>query len=88
MTNNGIIQHPSTPEHEIDPRFPAELALKKSLPDLLAILTDFGFDCRSDEFQKDFHIVVEILRALLYAQLGIYHDVQTGLSTQKDAPTE
>ena len=43
MTNNGIIQHPSTPEHEIDPRFPAELALKKSLPDLLAILTDFGF---------------------------------------------
>ena len=88
MTNIGIIQHPSTPDHEIDPRFPAEAALKESLPQLLEILMEFGFDCQCDDFKKDFRIVVEILRALLYAQLGIHHDVQTGLSTQKDDPTE
>lgn len=86
MRNNGIIQHPSTPEHEIDPRFPAEAALKEALPEVLEILMEYGFDCRGDTFQKDFRIIVEILRAILYAQLGLYHDVQAGLSTQKDVP--
>lgn len=86
MRNNGIIQHPSTPEHEIDPRFPAEAALKEALPEVLEILMEYGFDCRGDTFQKDFRIIVEILRAILYAQLGLHHDVQVGLSTQKDVP--
>ena len=88
MIDKGVIQHPSTPDHEIDPRFPAEAVLKEALPKLLETLMEFGFDCRCDEFQADFRIMVEILRAVLYAQLGLHHDVQTGLSTQRDEPTE
>ena len=78
-----IVQHPSTPDHEIDPRYSAEEALKEALPPLLETLMDFGFDCQPKDFQTDFRMVVEILRALLYAQMGIHHDVQTGLSTKK-----
>ena len=52
MTDKGILQHPSTPEHEIDLRFPAEMALKESLPQLLEILMEFGFDCQCDDFKK------------------------------------
>ena len=52
MTDKGILQHPSTPEHEIDLRYPAELALKESLPQLLATLVQFGFDCDCDDCEK------------------------------------
>ena len=64
MTNIGIIQHPSTPDHEIDPRFPAEAALKESLPELLETLLQFGFDCRCDDFQKDFVKITISFKAL------------------------
>ena len=79
-----IVQHPSTPDHALDPRYPAEEALRESLTPLLETLMDFGFDCECDDFRKDFRVVVEILRALLYAQMGIHHDVQMGLNTKKD----
>ena len=52
--------------------------------DTIALLMDFGFDCECDDFRKDFRVVGEILRALLYAQMGIHHDVQMGLNTKKD----
>jgi len=81
-----IVQHPSTPEEVKSPQLPAEDALSEALPMLIDILIDSGFDCHCEVFQRDFRIVVELLRAILYGQLGIKHELQRGLGSNNPIP--
>lgn len=78
MTNK-IVQHPSTPEHIKDPTYLAENCLTESMPILIDILDSHGFDVRTENFQQDFRLIVEMLRAMMFGQLGVHHDLHIGL---------
>lgn len=81
-----IVQHPSTPDHMIRPETPAESVLSEAMPELLEIMMEHGFNCEGDTFKRDFRIVVELLRAVLYGQLGIEHELQSGLGKNNPIP--
>jgi len=83
-----IIQHPSTPDSVKRPHLPAEDALQEALPLLIEVLLECGFDCESEEFQRDFRIVVELLRAILYGQLGLSHELHKGLGENNPLPDD
>ena len=77
--NNNIVQHPSTPDDIRQPNLRAALLLQEIVPLTLEIMQEFGFETTSDGFVKDYKIVIEITRAILYGQLGIRHDLHIGL---------
>ena len=76
-----IVQHPSTPEDLRQPEVLAERLLSEMCPLMIELIADWEFDIHSEEFSLDFRIVVEILRAILYGQLGVKHDLQIGLGS-------
>ena len=76
-----IVQHPSTPEDLKQPEVIAERLLAELCPLILELIDDWEFDIHSEDFSRDFRIVVEVMRAILYGQLGIQHDLQVGLGT-------
>lgn len=82
MKNKKVIQHPSTPDLMADPAPIAEECLSEMIPLMIDSLDAHGFDVSDKDFQKDFRIVVEFLRAILFGQLGISHDLQVGLGEQ------
>ena len=77
--NNKIVQHPSTPEDLKHPETPADELLAEMCPLMIDMIHDWGFNIQEETFQQDFRIVVEILRAVLYGQLGVEHELQVGL---------
>ena len=76
-----IVQHPSTPEELRQPEVIAERLLAELCPLMLELIDEWEFDIHSEDFSRDFRIVVEVLRAVLYGQLGVKHDLQVGLGT-------
>ena len=76
---NKIVQHPSTPEELKQPTLRAELVLQEIVPTTLDIMQEFGFETTSEDFIKDYKIVIEIIRAILYGQLGVRHELHIGL---------
>jgi hypothetical protein len=76
-----IVQHPSTPEDSRHPEVLAERLLAEMCPLMIELIDDWEFDIHSEEFGRDFRIVVEILRAILYGQVGVSHDLQVGLGS-------
>ena len=76
---NKVVQHPSTPDHIKDPSYLAENCLSEAMPLLIEMLEYHGFDIRTEHFQQDFRLVVEMLRAMLFVQLGIPHDLHMGM---------
>tara|TARA_B100000745_G_C20114941_1_gene381653 strand:- start:312 stop:599 length:288 start_codon:yes stop_codon:yes gene_type:complete len=76
---NNILQHPNTPEDLLQPNLRAELTLQEIVPTTLEIMHDYDFETISEDFVKDYKIVIEITRAILYGQLGIRHDLHIGL---------
>ena len=81
-----IVQHPSTPEHLVRPESLAESVLSEAMPELLQIIIEHGFNCDTEIFKRDFRVVVEILRAVLYGQLGVEHELQAGLGKNNPIP--
>ena len=57
----------------------AELALSELVPLTMEIMNEYGFETTSEDFVRDYKIVVEITRAILYGQLGLRHDLHIGL---------
>jgi len=78
---NKIVQHPSTPEELKKPEVFAENLLEEMCPLMLEMIAEWEFDIHNEDFHRDFRIVVEVMRAILYGQLGIQHDLQVGLGT-------
>ena len=76
---NSIVQHPSTPDDIRQPNLRAEMLLQEIVPLTLEIMQEFGFETTSKGFVQDYKIVIEIIRAILYGQLGIKHDLHIGL---------
>lgn len=76
---NSIVQHPSTPDDVKKPNMMAELALGELIPVSLDVLNEYGFETSSEDFVRDYKIVIEITRAILYGQLGLRHDLHMGL---------
>ena len=76
---SDIVQHPSTPEDVKTPNMMAELALSELVPLTMELMNEYGFETSSEDFVKDYKIVVEIIRAILYGQLGLRHDLHIGL---------
>ena len=82
MKNSKVLQHPSTPKLMADPTPIAEECLNEMLPLMIDVLDAHGFDVSDSDFQKDFRIVVEFVRAILFGQLGVTHELQVGLGQQ------
>ena len=76
-----IVQHPSTPKDLREPEIVAERLLAEMCPLMIELIADWEFDIHDEDFARDFRIVVEILRAILYGQLGVQHDLQIGLGS-------
>ena len=76
-----IVQHPSTPEDLREPEIIAERLLAEMCPLMIELIAEWEFDIHDEDFARDFRIVVEILRAILYGQLGVKHDLQIGLGS-------
>lgn len=76
-----IVQHPSTPTDLRKPEVVAERLLAEMCPLMIELIADWEFDIHSEDFARDFRIVVEILRAILYGQLGVSHELQIGLGS-------
>ena len=76
---NSIVQHPSTPDDVKKPNMMAELALSELVPLTMELMNEYGFETTSEDFVRDYKIVVEITRAILYGQLGLRHDLHIGL---------
>ena len=76
---SDIVQHPSTPDDVKKPNMMAELALSELVPLTMEIMNEYGFETTSEDFVRDYKIVVEITRALLFGQLGLRHDLHIGL---------
>ena len=76
---SDIVQHPSTPDDVKKPNMMAELALSEVVPLTMEIMNEYGFETTSEDFVRDYKIVVEITRAILYGQLGLRHDLHIGL---------
>ena len=76
---SDIVQHPSTPDDVKTPNMMAELALSELVPLTMELMNEYGFETSSEDFVKDYKIVVEIIRAILYGQLGLRHDLHIGL---------
>ena len=76
-----IVQHPSTPEDLREPEIIAERLLGEMCPLMLELIADWEFDIHNEDFAQDFRIVVELLRAILYWQLGVGHELQVGLGS-------
>ena len=77
--NIKIVQHPSTPDDLKHPETPAEDLLAEMCPLMIDMIDEWGFDLNHETFQQDFRIVVDILRAVLYGQLGLDHELHVGL---------
>ena len=71
-----IVQHPSTPEEMHNPQGLVEACMAEFFPEVLQITAEYGFDVNTKEFLSDFRLVVEFMRATLYKQKGLYHDLQ------------
>jgi len=76
-----IVQHPSTPDDLRQPEVVAERLLAEMCPLMIELIADWEFDIHNEDFARDFRIVVELLRAILYGQLGVQHDLQIGLGS-------
>ena len=76
-----IVQHPSTPEDLREPEIIADRLLAEMCPLMIEMIAEWEFDIHDEDFARDFRIVVEILRAILYGQLGVQHDLQIGLGS-------
>ena len=76
-----IVQHPSTPEDLREPEIVAEKLLNEMCPLMIELIADWEFDIHDEDFARDFRIVVELLRAILYGQLGVNHELQVGLGS-------
>ena len=76
-----IVQHPSTPEDLREPEIVAEKLLNEMCPLMIELIADWEFDIHNEDFAQDFRIVVELLRAILYGQLGVGHELQVGLGS-------
>ena len=76
-----IVQHPSTPEDLREPEIVAEKLLNEMCPLMIELIADWEFYIHDEDFARDFRIVVELLRAILYGQLGVKHELQVGLGS-------
>ena len=76
-----IVQHPSTPEDLRKPEIVAERLLAEMCPLMIELIANWEFDIHNEDFTRDFRIVVELLRAILYQQLGVGHELQVGLGS-------
>ena len=74
-----IVQHPSTPEHIKKPGLLAEECMAEIFPHVIATMAEFGFDVESNKFHSDMRLVVEFVKAILFEQLGLHHDLQLAL---------
>ena len=84
---NNIVQHPNTPDELKQPSLRAELVLQEIVPTTLEIMQDYDFETISEDFVKDYKIVLEITRAILYGQLGLRHDLHFGLGSNNPINT-
>ena len=84
---NNIVQHPNTPDELKPPSLSAELVLQEIVPTTLEIMQDYDFETISEDFVKDYKIVIEITRAILYGQLGLRHDLHIGLGSNNPINT-
>ena len=75
-----IIQHPSTPDWKKDPRPMLEECMKEFFPIVIASIGEYGVDIEDEQFQRDFTLVVDIMRALLWRQVGLEHPLHVGMS--------
>jgi len=76
-----IVQHPSTPKELRQPEEIAEKLLNEMCPLMIELIADWEFDIHNEDFARDFRIVVELLRSILYGQLGVSHELQVGLGS-------
>tara|TARA_Y100000310_G_scaffold265380_1_gene276411 strand:+ start:4768 stop:5127 length:360 start_codon:yes stop_codon:yes gene_type:complete len=76
-----IVQHPSTPDDLRQPEVVAERLLAEMCPLMIELIADWEFDIHDEDFARDFRIVVELLRAILYGQLGVGHELHVGLGS-------
>ena len=82
MKNSKVLQHPSTPKLMADPTPIDEDCLSEKLRLMIDDMDEHGVAVAHSDFQKDFRIVVEFVRAILFGQLGVNHELQVGLGQQ------
>ena len=71
-----IIQHPSTPEDMKNPRELVDQCMAEFFPYVIEIMMEYGVEVEDTNFQNDFRLLVELSRALLLKQKGVYHELQ------------
>ena len=83
-----IVQHPSTPEEMHDPRGLVEKCMGEFFPEVLQTIAEYGFEVDTEEFHSDFRLIVEFMRASLYKQKGLHHDLQLALGENNTLNTD
>ena len=66
-----------------NPALYVDMVLKELFVPFIQDLTECGWDCTDEQFQKDFASLLDITKAILYRQHGLEHPLQKSLDGVK-----